>query len=182
MKVTGVFLRLSVAHHHEGAAINTLVRMLSPPTAGHDWVGLTGEDLPVEAARAWSALPSCGAHVVFCGTVRDHAEGRSDVVALDYEAYDEQVVPRLEAIAAEIRVRWPDTGRIVLLHRIGRLELTEVSVVVVVSAPHRGEAFEAARFGIDTLKATAPIWKKEIWSGGEAWGTGATPVEQVTKT
>jgi molybdopterin synthase catalytic subunit len=152
-----------------------------PPTSGDDWVGLTSEELPVEPAMAWSRLPSCGAQVAFCGTVRDHADGRDDVVALHYEAYAEQVVPRLEALARELRARWPDTGRVALLHRTGDLALTEVSVVVVVSAPHRGEAFEAARFAIDTLKATLPIWKREVWSGGadEGWGTRATPVQQV---
>jgi molybdopterin synthase catalytic subunit len=67
-------------------------------------------------------------------------------------------------------------GRIALLHRTGHLEVGETSVVVVVSAPHRGEAFEAARFAIDTLKTTVPIWKKETWPGGSEWGTDAVPV------
>lgn len=150
-----------------------------PVPSGDDWIALTDEELPVERARAWSALPSTGAQVVFCGTVRDHAEGRDDVVALHYEAYAEHVEPRLQAIADEIRTKWPDTARIALLHRVGRLELTDVSVVVVVSAPHRGECFEAAEYGIDTLKVTVPIWKKEIWEGGEDWGTNASPVVDV---
>lgn len=153
--------------------------MIAPPTSGDDWVGLTSEELPVAEALAWTRLPSCGAQVVFCGTVRDHADGRDDVVALHYEAYEEHVVPRLESLAAELRTRWPGTGRAVLLHRAGEVQLTEVSVVVVVSAPHRGEAFEAARWAIDTLKATLPIWKRERWAGGEGWGTRATPVESV---
>jgi molybdopterin synthase catalytic subunit len=152
---------------------------LEPPATGDDWVGLTTDVLPVDAALSWSQLPSCGAQVVFCGTVRDHADGRTDVVALEYEAYDTQVQPRLEALAADVRARWPMTGRIAMLHRVGRLALTEVSVVVVVSSPHRGEAFDAARYAIDTLKATMPIWKKELWSGGEDWATGATPVREV---
>lgn len=152
--------------------------MLTPPTEG-DWVGLTEGELPVDAARVWCVLPSTGAQVVFTGTVRDHAEGRDDVVALDYEAYAEQVEPRMRAIAEDVRKRWPDTGRVALLHRIGRLELCDVSVVVAVSAPHRGECFDAARYAIDTLKATVPIWKKEHWAGGEDWATGATPVGDV---
>ena len=152
-----------------------------PPTSGDDWVGLTSEELPVAEAAVWSRLPSCGAQVVFCGTVRDHADGRDDVIALHYEAYDEQVTPRLVALAKELRARWPGTGRVVLLHRTGELALTEVSVVVVVSAPHRGEAFDAARFAIDTLKATLPIWKREVWAGGGqvGWGTRATPIRPV---
>jgi molybdopterin synthase catalytic subunit len=133
-------------------------------------------------------LPSCGAVVLFSGTVRDHAfddsgNERTDVQYLDYEAYDEQVEPKLVEIADEIRRRWPSTGRIVLLHRIGRLPLGVSSVIVVVSAAHRPEAFEAARFGIDTLKATAPIWKQESWEeGGEAkadWGLRSQTVRTV---
>jgi molybdopterin synthase catalytic subunit len=139
------------------------------PEAGHDWLALTSDELSVGAAYAWAVRPDCGAVVLFSGTVRDHADGRTGVTALAYEAYDEHVVPRLERIAAEIRQRWPDVGRIVLWHRVGTLALGESSVIVVVSSPHRPAAFEAARFGIDALKATAPIWKKESWAGD---GTG----------
>ena len=82
------------------------------------------------------------------------------------------------AIADEARRRWPDLGRIALIHRVGRIELGESSVLCVVSAPHRPEAFVAARFAIDAVKASAPIWKHETWSGGSSWGTGATaPVD-----
>jgi molybdopterin synthase catalytic subunit len=145
-----------------------------------DWLGLTDACLPVEEAQTWAVRPDCGAVVVFCGTVRDHADGREGVTSLEYEAYDEQVGPRLAAIAADARRRWPGLGRVALLHRVGRLELGEVSVAVVVSAPHRGEAFEAARFAIDTLKETVPIWKRESWSGGSDWGTRAVPIGEVT--
>jgi molybdopterin synthase catalytic subunit len=117
--------------------------------------------------------------VLFSGTVRDHAEGRTGVTQLEYEAYVEQVEPRLRRIAAEARRRWPATGRIVLLHRIGVLALEECSVVVVASAPHREEAFAAARWCIDTLKATVPIWKRETWQGGVDWGQCAHEVVEV---
>ena len=149
------------------------------PEQGNNWFGVTADELPVSAAYDWAVLPSCGAVVLFSGTVRDHAEGRDGVTHLDYEAYEEQVVPRLSAIADEIRRRWPTTGRIVLLHRVGHLLLRESAVIVVVSAPHRGEAFDAARFGIDTLKSSAPIWKRESWDGGEAWGQDAQPLIEV---
>jgi molybdopterin synthase catalytic subunit len=151
------------------------------PVAGDDWLGLSSEPLPVDTARAWAVVPGCGGVVVFCGTVRNHAEGRDGVTELEYEAYDEQVEPRLAAIAADARVRWPELGRIVMLHRVGRLTVTDDAVVVVVSAPHRDEAFAAARFCIDALKATAPIWKKEHWAGGADWGTGAQEVTEVTE-
>ncbi|HEX2850656.1 MAG TPA: molybdenum cofactor biosynthesis protein MoaE [Acidimicrobiales bacterium] len=153
--------------------------MLQPPETGDDWIGLDEAPLPVAEAVAWSVLPSCGGQVLFTGTVRDSADGRDDVTGLEYEAYQEQVAPRLQAIADAARTRWPDLGRLVLLHRTGRLRLGEVSVVVVASAPHRGEAFEAARYCIDTLKATAPIWKREEWAGGSDWGTRAQPVQDV---
>ncbi|MCU0260664.1 MAG: molybdenum cofactor biosynthesis protein MoaE [Ilumatobacteraceae bacterium] len=147
-----------------------------PPADAHDWLEVGPDPLPVAAAYEWAVLPGCGAVVLFSGTVRDHADGRDDVVSLTYEAYEEQVVPRFGAIAAETRVRWPMVGRLVLLHRTGRLELGESSVIVVASAPHRGQAFEAARFAIDALKASAPIWKHEEWAGGADWGTGAHEV------
>ena len=158
---------------------------LTPPgddagdATSETWLALTTSPLPVAEVYDWSVRPDCGAVVLFSGTVRDHAEGRAGVAHLTYEAYEEQVVPRLDAIAAEIRRRWPDVGRIALLHRIGRLELGTSSVVVSVSAPHRGEAFEAARFGIDTLKATVPIWKQETWADGQDWALGARDVTEV---
>lgn len=155
--------------------------VVQPPVNGDTWLGLTDQPLPIAVAYEWSVRPDCGAVVLFSGTVRDHAldeQGvlRAGVGFLDYEAYDTQVVPRLQAIAAEVRVRWPRTGRIVLLHRIGRIELGDSSVVTVVSAPHRPEAFEAARYSIDALKAAAPIWKREQWSDGVGWGLGAHEV------
>jgi molybdopterin synthase catalytic subunit len=123
--------------------------------------------------------PTCGAVVVFTGTARDHSTGRPGVTRLEYEAYDSQVVPRLEEIATRARERWPDLGRMVLLHRIGEVPLTEAAVVVAASAPHRAAAFEAARFGIDTLKATVPIWKREDWSEGTSWGREAQHIVEV---
>jgi molybdopterin synthase catalytic subunit len=152
------------------------------PEQGDNWFGVTAEALAVSAAYEWAVLPSCGAVVLFSGTVRDHAEGRDGVTHLEYEAYEEHVVARFAAIADEIRRRWPTTGRIVLLHRVGRLLVGESSVIVVVSAPHRDEAFEAARFGIDTVKSSVPIWKRESWADGEAWGQDAQPLVDVEIT
>jgi molybdopterin synthase catalytic subunit len=126
------------------------------------------------------ARPDCGAVVVFGGTVRDHAEGRPGVSELEYEAYSAQVEPRLEAIAAEARRQWPQLGRIALLHRTGTLAVGEYSVLVAVSAAHRGDAFDAARYCIDTLKRTVPIWKRERWDGGEDWGLDSHEVAEVS--
>lgn len=147
--------------------------VMSSPPAGDTWLAVTAEPMPVDEAAGWAVLPGCGAVVLFSGTVRDHAEGRTGVTHLTYEAYEEAVVPVLAGIAEEMRTRWPSVGRIAMLHRVGRLELCESSVVVVVSAAHRDEAFAACRYGIDTLKSTAPIWKRESWEDGDDWATGA---------
>jgi molybdopterin synthase catalytic subunit len=149
------------------------------PVEGAEWIALTGSVLPVGKVAEWVVLPGTGASVTFSGTARDHAEGRPGVTALEYEAYASQVEPRLRDIADEARRRWPDLGRLVLLHRTGPLAIGESSVLVAASAPHRGEAFEAARFLIDTLKATVPIWKKETWEGGEDWGLRAHDLVEV---
>jgi molybdopterin synthase catalytic subunit len=133
----------------------------------------------VGRAVAWAERPQCGAVVLFTGTVRDHAEGRSGVTSLEYEAYEEEVSVRLAAIAAEARRRWPMLGRVALLHRVGSLEVGDTSVLVVVSTPHRAEAFDAARFCIDTLKTTVPIWKRETWGGGTDWAATSHPLREV---
>lgn len=150
-----------------------------PPPSGHTWVVLTDQVLPVGDVVEWAIRPDCGAVVLFTGTVRDHDEDRPGVFRLEYEAYTEQVEPRLAAVAEEARRRWPTSGRLALLHRIGLLHLGEVSVVVVAAAPHREEAFSAARFCIDTLKSTVPIWKRETWGGGQGWSAQAQAVEPV---
>lgn len=146
------------------------------PNDGDDWLALSESALPVAHAYDWAVRPQCGAVVLFSGTIRDHAEGRAGVEHLTYEAYEEQVVARFEEIVAELRRRWPDTGRVALLHRVGRLVVGESSVIAVVSAPHRAEAFDAARYAIDALKQAAPIWKHEVWAEGADWGTGASDV------
>jgi len=152
---------------------------LRPPPSGETWTGLSSAVLPVQLASEWVVDPTCGAVVVFTGTARDHSTGRDGVTRLEYEAYESQVVPRLEEIAARARQQWPDLARIVLLHRIGEVPLTEAAVVVATSSPHRSEAFEAARFGIDTLKSTVPIWKREDWSDGSSWGLEAQHIVDV---
>ena len=136
---------------------------------GEDWIAIGRRPLPVDDAWKWVGVPDCGGIVTFCGTVRDHSQGRSGVTSLEYEAYEEHVVPRLTDVATEARVRWPEIGRLALLHRVGLLEVGEVAVVVAVSTPHRAEAFAAAQFCIDTLKHTVPIWKRETWEGGSDW-------------
>jgi molybdopterin synthase catalytic subunit len=107
---------------------------------------------------------SCGAVVTFLGTVRD-LTGERVTVALDYEAYPGMAEKKMAEIEADTRSRWP-IGDIVLEHRLGHLEVGDISVAVAVSCPHRAQAFEACRHAIDRLKELAPIWKKENWSDG----------------
>lgn len=149
--------------------------------AGDDpiWVGLTAEPLRMGRAADWVQEPATGAVVVFSGTVRDHAEGRPGVSELEYEAYESQVEPRLARIARTARADRPGVGRIVIWHRIGTLTVGETAVVVAAGAAHRSEAFEAARYCIDTVKATVPIWKRERWDGGEGWGVDGQEVAEV---
>jgi molybdopterin synthase catalytic subunit len=146
---------------------------MEAPITGDEWFALTESELPVASIYEWCVRPDCGAVVLFSGTVRDHADGRTDVTSLEYEAYEDAVIPVFAAITAEMRTRYPDARRVAMLHRVGELGLGESSVIVAVSSPHRPTAFDAARFAIDSLKESAPIWKKENWSGGSDWGTGA---------
>ncbi len=149
---------------------------LAPPQGSDTWIALSGDPLPVSAAQVWVVRPSCGATVCFTGTARDHSEGRPGVELLEYEAYEEQALVRLGAVADAIRAAHPGVARIALLHRVGALEVGDTAVVVAVSAPHRDEAFVAARLGIEELKSTVPIWKRERWATGASWGADAQPL------
>jgi molybdopterin synthase catalytic subunit len=139
-----------------------------PHRTGDDLIAVRAETIdPAEALR-FVASPDCGAVVLFLGTVRDHSPGRPGVTHLEYEAYDGVVGPKIAAIVAEARDRWP-IAKAAALHRTGELAVGEVSVAVAVSSPHRSDAFAAGRYVIDELKARAPIWKKEHWPGGAQW-------------
>jgi molybdopterin synthase catalytic subunit len=154
--------------------------VLLPPSDAHDWIVLTADPLPTDLAQQFVTVPGAGAIVTFAGVVRDHADGRGGVERMTYEAYDEPATRAMHDIAGEVRRRWPDIERVALLHRVGDLELSEASVLVVVSAPHRAAAFDAARFAIDTLKESVPIWKQEHWSGGSDWAVEQHPIRPVT--
>ena len=136
-------------------------------------VRVTPETLAVGDALAHVADPGAGGTCVFVGTVRD-ASAQGDVVTgLTYEAWEELAVERLRELAARIDARWP-VRKVALMHRVGNLQVGEVSVVVAVSSAHRAEAFEACRFGIEELKHDVPIWKREALASGEAnWVMGA---------
>ncbi len=122
---------------------------------------------PIDVAALGAPASRDGAACTFLGVVRDHNAGRA-VTHLEYEAFEEMALPLLEEIAAEARRRWPITS-IAIVHRLGRLEIGAASVAVAAFAPHRGAAFAACRYAIDTLKATVPIWKKEFYADGAVW-------------
>ena len=135
-------------------------------------VRITADPVGADEAVAFVADPAAGGTCVFLGTVRDHSDA-GQVTGLTYEAWEEQAQRRLEGVAEEMFGRWP-LRRIAFLHRWGELAVGEVSVVVACSAPHRAEAFEACRHGIEQLKRGVPIWKKEhLTSGSSSWVMGS---------
>jgi molybdopterin synthase catalytic subunit len=129
-------------------------------------IKLTHEPIDYRALTEEVRQASCGAVVTFLGTVRD-LTGEQVTVALDYEAYGPMAEKKMAEIEADTRARWP-LGEIAMIHRLGRLEVGEISVAVAVSCPHRAQAFEACRHTIDRLKELVPIWKKENWADGKS--------------
>jgi molybdopterin synthase catalytic subunit len=152
------------------------------------WLLISEHPLTVEPLSAWAIQPDCGAIVAFCGTARDHApagtgpdgqpiEAVEGVTELHYEVYEAGARRVLTELAASVRERFPEVRRIAIAHRSGVVNLGEIAVVVAVSAPHRGPAFESAAFAIDELKRTLPVWKKEVWNTGSAWSSvGSSPL------
>ena len=128
---------------------------------------------PIDLASLSGTTPADGALCLFVGVVRSENRGRP-VLRLEYEAYEEMALPLMQEIAGETHRRFPVT-LVRLVHRLGPLEIGEASVAVAVASPHRAEAFAACRFAIDTLKAQAPIWKKELYADGSAWLDERTP-------
>ena len=110
---------------------------------------------------------SHGAVVTFYGVVRDHSEGRK-VLSMEYEAFKEMAGRKLRELIDEIKARW-GIEDVAIVHRVGKIEVGETAVVIVVGASHRKPAFEACEYAIDRLKQTVPIWKKEVLEGGERW-------------
>jgi molybdopterin synthase catalytic subunit len=145
---------------------------LFPPVSGgagfEDRIEVTAEVLSEKATAEAVGDPGAGAIALFSGIVRDQTGGRR-VKFLEYEAHAPMALAKMREIAAAIRARWPGTLRVALVHRVGRLEIGESSVMIAVSSPHRREAFEACHFAIDTLKETVPVWKKEYFEDGEVW-------------
>ncbi|MDH3605580.1 MAG: molybdenum cofactor biosynthesis protein MoaE [Acidimicrobiia bacterium] len=137
-----------------------------------DVVRVTESPLDPSALLGAVSDETAGAVVAFLGTVRNHSPGKEGVTHLVYEVYAEQVEAKILALVASARDRWPLIA-VAVEHRNGPVEVGEASVAVVVSSAHRADAFEAARFLIDEVKANAPIWKQEHWAGGVEWIAGS---------
>jgi MoaE-MoaD fusion protein len=140
-------------------------------------VRIVRERIDPEAVIGRLKSPADGAAVIFDGVVRDNTRGRRTLY-LDYEAYEAMALKQMESLAVEARARFAVRG-VSIVHRLGRLEIGETSVLIVVAAAHRGTAFEACRWIIDTLKKTVPIWKKEYFADGAVWADGEAFPEEI---
>lgn len=140
---------------------------LSHPGHQHpgDSFAITFAPLSLGEVYALADDPANGAVVVMSGMVRNNTDGKA-VVALEYQAYEPMAIRVFQQIAAEIRQHWADVTHVVIHHRVGKLQIGEISVLVAIGCPHRTEAFAACKYAIDTLKHNAPIWKKEHWEDG----------------
>jgi molybdopterin synthase catalytic subunit len=176
---------LAASVNEELAEWNTLLRARDevaflPPVSGGAPVS-TAQDIceltrqPIAAGEIIAAVksPGDGAVCVFDGIVRNHSRGRA-TLHLEYDAYEPMALKTLRALIAECRHRFA-VDRIAVVHRLGRLDIGETSVLIAVSAPHRAAAFDACRFLIETLKRSVPIWKKEFFADGAVWAEGQTP-------
>lgn len=167
--------RLRISINYDVASETAVLRegdevALLPPVSGGSASGrssLSSEALDVAAVTAQVSGPDTGGVVTFSGAVRNASRGH-DIRHLEYEAYPPMALSEMDKIIAEAEERWPGT-RVALAHRTGQLEIGELAVVVAAASPHRAEAFEAARWAIDTLKERVPIWKKEFATDGAYW-------------
>jgi molybdopterin synthase catalytic subunit len=144
-----------------------------PPVSGgapEDFYRLTREVIPTSALAESLKAPEDGAVVVFEGIVRNHSKGRKTLY-LEYEAYEPMALHKMEELGRETREKFP-IDRIGMIHRLGRLEIGETSVAIIVTSAHRRAAFEACRHAIDRLKQIVPIWKKEYFADGGVWADG----------
>lgn len=162
-----------IAVNHEYAARDVVlhegdqVALIPPVSGGAGVFEITEQEITAESLSDLVRSEECGAVTVFLGTARRMSQGR-EVQYLEYEAYPEMALRKMRQIAEEIAERWC-TERVVIRHRVGRIELGEVSVGIAVATEHRAEGFAACQYAIDRLKEIVPIWKKEVWAGGGAW-------------
>lgn len=128
---------------------------------------LTREKISADEVAEKVIHPNCGATLTFIGTTREYTEGQR-TLTLEYEAYEPMALATMEQIGEEVSSRWPG-ATCAITHRLGRVDISETSVVIAVSSPHRAECYDASRYAIERLKQIVPIWKKEIWEDGSEW-------------
>jgi molybdopterin synthase catalytic subunit len=131
---------------------------------------LTRETIDIQRIADSVQKPEDGAVVVFDGVVRNHSKGKT-VRFLEYDAYESMAIKKLEEVGARAKSKY-EIRNIAIVHRLGHMEVGECSVAIVVASAHRGPAFDACRFAIDTIKEIVPIWKKEFYEDGEIWIEG----------
>jgi molybdopterin synthase catalytic subunit len=134
----------------------------------HTLYQITDTPIDPETLRAAIADPRSGAVATFVGVTRNSFAGK-EVLHLEYEAYAPMAELQMREIGTEIARRWPAVTGVAIAHRVGRVEVGEASVALAVSAPHRGEALAACAHGIERLKSTLPVWKKEVFADGSVW-------------
>jgi len=148
------------------------VAIFPPVSGGAELFRVTYDPITLDEVAAMVVQPHTGAVATFAGVVRNVSDGKA-VAYLEYEAYQEMAVAKMQQVADEARARWPKVVDIAIVQRIGHLEVGDAAVVIAVSSGHRDEGcFEACRHAIDRLKEIVPIWKKEVGPGGEAWVEG----------
>ncbi len=159
---------------------STVASLLNSPIRSHpnDSFAITFAPLSLEEVYGLADDPANGAIVVMSGMVRNQTDGKP-VVALEYQAYQPMALQVFAQIANQIRHTWLDVNKVVIHHRIGKLNIGEISVLVAVGCPHRSEAFAACQYAIDTLKHNAPIWKKELWQDGSSTWVSIGACEQM---
>ena len=138
--------------------------------AGEDFFRITHDPIPARELARELETPEDGAVVIFEGIVRDHSHGRKTLY-LEYEAYEPMAIRKMEEIGNEARRKFAIDG-VGMIHRLGRLEIGETSIAIIITAAHRRPAFEACQFAIDRLKQIVPIWKKEYFADGAVWAEG----------
>jgi molybdopterin synthase catalytic subunit len=179
---SGKVAQAFVAVNHAYAAPDQLIHehdeiAFIPPVSGGQEPSLEAAPVPlyeitqssisVEQTSAKVIRPGHGATLTFIGTTREFTQGKRTVY-LEYEAYEPMALKMMEQIGQEIGERWPGTI-CAITHRLGKVDIAEISVVIAVSSPHRAECYEASRYAIERLKQIVPIWKKEIWEDGSEW-------------
>ena len=128
---------------------------------------IVDQAIDIEAVKEKVVSRNAGAITLFIGTVRELTKGKK-TLHLEYQAYPAMAIKMFEQISKEMQERWPDV-KVAISHRVGRLEITDIAVVIAVSSPHRKVAYEANEYAIDRIKQIVPIWKKEFWEDGTEW-------------